>query len=309
MSDAPDFKTLLGRSVVLVTGKGGVGKSTVAAALGLRAARLGMRPLVVTCEGKPTMGRILGGPDEGTKATEVGHGVHALRVDYDAALAALIGEMLGVKKLVEAFLHNRVVRAFVHAAPSVLELCLLHRIDMCRRPTEPRGPFSPVIVDLPASGHALALMGTPKVVMKLVRMGPLYRRANELLSLCNNPQLTAMCAVTLPEELPINETIELVGKARLLGVPVGHVVVNAIPPCPLQPQDAELMTQVIKDGNPPLSSWAREAMEGNTRNLRARKEIERLLHVAQGPVAEIPFMADNGPALAHVVCEALGERV
>ncbi|MEW5850386.1 MAG: ArsA-related P-loop ATPase [Myxococcota bacterium] len=309
MAEAPNFRALLSRPVVLVTGKGGVGKTTVAAALGLRAARMGMRPLVVGCDGKPTLARILGGAPEGPRATNMGQGVHALRVDFDEALADLIGEILSVRKLVEAFLHNRVVRTFVHAAPSVMELSLLHRVDRARSKDEPGGPFSPVIVDLPASGHALALMATPRAVMRLVRMGPLYRRASELLALVNDPQLTALCAVTLAEELPVNETIELVGRARGLGVPVGHVVVNAVPPSPLSSDDAELMTHLSQQGQPPLAHWAQEALHGSTRSRRARAEIERLASVATGPLAEVPFVSEAGPRLTASVCDALGEKV
>jgi anion-transporting ArsA/GET3 family ATPase len=300
------MESLLQRDVVLVTGKGGVGKTTVAAALALRAARLGLRPLLVSCEGKATVGRILGGPDERPSPTELVPGVHAIRVDYDVALSNLVAEILGAKRLVEAFLHNRVVRTFVRAAPSVMELCLLHRLDAARRPGEPGGPYRPIIVDLPASGHALALISTPRAIMRLVRVGPLYRRAQELLSLCTDPRQTAMCVVTLAEELPINETIELVAKAQGLGVPVGHVVVNAVPPAPLSDEDSVLMSRLAQDAHDPLCKWAREVLDGNTRGRRARDEIQRLTDVSSGPVAQVPFVADMGPKLAGAVCEALG---
>jgi anion-transporting ArsA/GET3 family ATPase len=287
-----------------VTGKGGVGKTSVSVALALRAAALGLKPLVVSCDGKPTVGRVMGRVDEEAQATDLGNGVHALRVDFNAALTDLIAAMLGARRLVEAFLANRVVRTFVHAAPSVMELTLLHRVDRART-AEAGGPFGPIIVDLPASGHALALLSTPRMVMRLVRMGPLYRRAVELLRLLNDSTQTALCVVTLAEELPINETIELVARAKGLGIPVGHVVVNAVPPSGLQGEDLELMSRLKTEAAGPLQSWAAEVLDGSHRASRAQAEIDRLLLTGRAPVAQVPFLPDSGAALANAISAAL----
>lgn len=301
-----DLNALLSRRVVLVTGKGGVGKTSVSAALALAAAARGHKPLIITCDGKPSVGRLLGDIPEGHSATDLGHGVSGLCVDYKEALVDLIGDMLGARRLVEAFLGNRVVRTFVRAAPSVMEMTLLHRVERARGDAEKGGPFSPVIVDLPASGHALALLSTPRAVMRLVRMGPLYKRAQDLLRLCNDPQQTALLVVTLAEELPINETIELVNRTRNAGVPVGHVVVNAVPRAPLTPEDALVLTGVKEREQSPLKEWAGETLEGSVAGQRAWAEIERLKEASSGSVTQVPFVTESGKALAGKISRALG---
>jgi len=299
-----DFTTLLSRQIVLVTGKGGVGKTSVSAALAMKAVKMGKRPLIITCDGRPSVGRILGSRDEGKDATPMKDGISALTIDFHASLADLIGQMLGGRRLVEAFLGNRVVKTFVDAAPSVLEMTLLHRIDRART-DEPGGPYSPIIVDLPASGHALALLSTPRALMRMIRMGPLYRRAVELLRLVANAKITALCAVTLAEELPINETIELVNRARALGVTVGHVVVNAIPATLLQDDHVDQLNRLKDHSEEPLKHWAQEALQGNARSRRARAEINRLVDVAKGPVLEVPFVTHSGAQLAETICNAI----
>lgn len=302
----PVTQALLSRRLILVTGKGGVGKTSVSAALALAAVRAGQKPLVITCDGRPTLGRVLGGADEGADATPVVNGVAGLCVDYRDALVNLISDLLGARRLVDAFLGNKVVSTFVNAAPSVQEMTLLHRVDKARSDDEPGGPYSPVIVDLPASGHALALLSTPRAVMRLVRVGPLFKRAQDLLRMVIDSRNTALVVVTLAEELPINETLELAERARTVGVPVGHVVVNAVPHTPLSPKDVELLTQVNDGAGEPLRHWAAETIHGNTRSVRAQAEIQRL---QQGPgteVLQVPFVTESGPALTRRISDELG---
>ena len=305
MAEPSEVTNLLDRKVILVTGKGGVGKTSVSAALALLAARRGKRPLVLTCDGRPSRGRLLGGPPEGKNATNVGQGVHALAVDQQDALLDLLGDMLGARRLVEMFLANRVVRTFTTAAPSVMEMTLLHRVDRARAADEPGGPFSPVIVDLPASGHALALLSTPRAVMRLVRMGPLFRRAQELQRMVNDSRNTALVAVTLAEELPVNETLELCNRAGGLNIPVGVVVVNAVPHAPLHAQDADVLG-ALQDGGPdPVRQWARDALAGSARGQRAWAMIARLEAAAPGRVAQVPFATESGKDLAGHISRAL----
>jgi anion-transporting ArsA/GET3 family ATPase len=277
----------------------------VSAALALLAARKGKRPLVLTCDGRPTVGRLLGGPPEGSSATAVGQGVYALTVNQQETLVDLLGEMLGARRLVEMFLANRVVRTFTTAAPSVMELTLLHRVDRARGEAEPGGPFSPVIVDLPASGHALALLSTPRAVMRLVRVGPLFRRAQDLLRMVHDSRNTALVAVTLAEELPVNETLELCQKARGLNIPVGVVVVNAVPHAPLQAQDAEVLGELQAGAPDPVKGWARDALAGSARGERAWAMIARLEEAAPGRVTQVPFATHSGAELAGHISRAL----
>ncbi|MBI5498538.1 MAG: hypothetical protein HY904_26285 [Deltaproteobacteria bacterium] len=305
MSSPVELDALLERRVLLVTGKGGVGKTSVSAALALAAVARGKKPLVVSCDGRPTVGRLLGPRDEGSAATDVGQGVWGMYIDFREALVDLIADMLGARRLVDAFLGNRVVRTFIHSAPSVMEMTLLHRMDRARSDQEPGGPFSPVIVDLPASGHALALLSTPRAVMRLVRVGPLYRRAVELLRLTHDAKQTALVVVTLAEELPINETIELVTRARDLNVPVGHVVVNAVPHLPMHPEDVALLGNLRETGPEPLRQWVGETLAGSERGARAHAEIERLKGAAQGAVTEVPFVKESGTDLAGTISRSL----
>lgn len=296
---------LLKRRLLLVTGKGGVGKTSVSAALALAAARAGKRPLVVTCDGRATLGRILGGGTEKGVATQVLPGVWGLCVDYRQALVDLISDMLGARRLVDAFLGNKVVNTFVNAAPSVMEMTLLHRVDIARTADEPGGPFSPIIVDLPASGHALALLSTPRAIMRLVRVGPLYKRSLELLRMVADRDHTALVVVTLPEELPVNETLELMTAASKVGVPTGFVVVNAVPHSPLHPGEAETLAHLSDEAPDPLRQWAQEALHGQERSSRAQAEISRLQQASPGGVRTVPFVTEHGPELTSRISREL----
>jgi anion-transporting ArsA/GET3 family ATPase len=137
--------------------------------------------------------------------------------------------------LYEAVFENRVVRYFTAAAPGLDELTLMGKIENLHResldPSKPKAPkFDLMVFDAPATGHALALFKVPRMAMSMARMSPLYSKAERMWNFLADPVRTALNIVTLPEELPVNESIDLHAAAGAMGIPSGKVLVNAVYP-------------------------------------------------------------------------------
>lgn len=223
-------EVLTSRPLVLVTGKGGVGKSSVAAALALRAASLGLRPLLFECDAPPRPSLFPGGLRSDDEIREVVPGILAVNQSSDAAIKAYALHAIPSKTVAELLLDNRVARLFLHASPSVTEMALLGRIVQL---AEERAQDGPVIVDLHSTGHALHVLQAPMGIMRVLRKGPVYDRAKVTGDFVFNKRLTAVVTVALPEELPVTELLEVLERLHGMGAPLGPVVLNALMRDPL----------------------------------------------------------------------------
>ncbi len=196
--------------VLFVTGKGGVGKTTVAAALGQRAAQLGQRTLIVETAGDGRLTQLFDRRPLGGAPQRLGMNLDAVRVDARELVEQYFARLLRFPILSRRLLSSNTFNALTAAAPGITEFLLLDKLLGWVEPPvgkRSRG-YQLIIIDGPATGHALKLLRTPRMLATMVPGGPIGRTARTLLALLSDHQRTQALLVSVPEEMAVRETIE-----------------------------------------------------------------------------------------------------
>jgi len=285
----------LDRRLVVVTGKGGVGKSTVAAALALVAARRGKRALVCEVNAEERVAPMLGAPPTGAVVREALPGISTVNVTPGESMREYGLHVLKVRALYDALFENRVVRYFLKVIPSLAELVMLGKIlHEVRSQDGGRPRWDQVIVDAPSTGHAVQLLRVPAALLDTVPAGPLRRDAQWMQDLLVDPATTAVALVTLPEEMPVTEAVELDGQLRdLLHLPRGPLLVNGV----AEPRfgAAEQERLAAAEGEPPpLGPAARAARVLSRRAALAAEQVARVRAAVAPPVLLLPLVSGAG---------------
>jgi anion-transporting ArsA/GET3 family ATPase len=216
---------------LFVTGKGGVGKSTVCAALATALADRGRKVLVVTCGANERLSALLGTDPLGIEVAQVRERLWATRITGESAMREYGEMILRSKTVYRAVFGNKYVKSFFNAVPGLNEWAVLgkawyHSIEG-RHAGNPR--FDVVMFDAPATGHGLDMLRVPKVIVDIVPPGVLRRDAERAWSMFQDPSQTGVVVVTLPEDMPTNETAELLEALKNeLGLPVALLVINQV---------------------------------------------------------------------------------
>jgi anion-transporting ArsA/GET3 family ATPase len=217
--------------LLFVTGKGGVGKSTVCAALATAMADRGRKVLVVTCGANERLSTLFGAPPLGTEVAPIRERLWATRITAETAMREYGEMILRSKVAYRAVFGNKYVKSFFNAVPGLNEWAVLgkawyHSIEG-RDEGDPR--FDVVMFDAPATGHGLDMLRVPKVIVDIVPPGVLRRDAERAWSMFQDPSQTGVVVVTLPEDMPTNETAELLEALEIeLGLPVALLVINQV---------------------------------------------------------------------------------
>src|SRR5215467_11286070 len=222
--------SLLQRRLHFIVGKGGVGKTTVAAALALLLARRGRRTLAIEMDAVGRLPMLLGGRGVGYVPTEVAPGLHVLSIDGRAALEEYLGLIIPVKRLLTTVFSSKLYQYFVAAAPGLKELMTVGKIWYEATREEAGGPrWDAIVVDAPATGHSLQYLRMPQAARDTFGAGLVQREAAKIVGLLQDARLTAVHLVTLAEEMPVAETLETCAQLRdTLHMPLGWVVVNKL---------------------------------------------------------------------------------
>lgn len=263
------------RRVLFVTGKGGVGKTTLAAAISRALAARGARTLALEVldedDSESPLAALLK-----TKTRDDGEPTSAGKNLFVAALSpasghkAFLRDTLPVKMLADAAMKSQAVRRFLNAAPTFPELGVLYRLlDLSRAREGNKRAWDHLVVDLPATGHALALVQVPGAVQRIVSGGAIGQAVRSGLELMCDPQKTGALVVTLPEPLPVSESIELARGLASTGVAVAGVALNRVPHDPFDDGELEAALHIAAE---------RPTLGGRTvqRIARARKARARL---------------------------------
>src|SRR4051794_33151356 len=313
---------LLDRRLLFFTGKGGVGKSTVTAATALLAADLGKRVLLVEVDAKNNLTALFEHAPVGFEPRQVHPGVFAMQMDTEASLR----EYLKVQARVPVFGRiGPMARAFdfvAAAAPGVKEILTIGKICWeLRESLERRADWDLIVVDAAATGHVISQLDAPQAIQELVAVGPIRNQTGWMVELLRDPALTALNVVTSPEEMPVNETIELVAAAReQLDVPLGVVVVNRVLPEPFTRGDEEgfealhdpaalaALRAGVGDGIDQVLDAARLAV--SMRRSRA-PHLAHLRDEVDLPLLLLPylFVRDHGLRVTRMVADALGQEL
>jgi anion-transporting ArsA/GET3 family ATPase len=221
----------LATRLVVVTGKGGVGKSTAAAAVGVAAARRGLRTVIVEVAGSSDVARMLGG-EAGARLSEpeLRPGLHHVTIDpRDALEEYLRGEVRG--PFPAAILaRSRAFELFLAATPGMRELLTIGKVwELAQRPRHKAGSptYDRVVLDAPASGHVLALLAAPGTFGTVARVGPVAHQGAAIDAMLRDPRSTAVIVVATPEQMAVTETLELrLALRRELELELDCVIVN-----------------------------------------------------------------------------------
>ncbi len=238
MKIAWELSSLLKRKLWIVTGKGGVGKTTLAAALGLLAASEGLKVLLVETHGLTHLGELMGVGAVGYEPTKARSGIQLIQINPEDAFEEYVLQQIRFKFLYNTVFNNKYVRHFVEGAPGLTELLTIGKIWALveQKAQRKKRAYDLVVVVAPSTGHGLSLLTISQVVVDAVRMGPLHSKAKDILDLLRNPQKTLVWLVTLPEEMPVNEAVEMEEKLeRRAKMELGPVLLNSQWPSLLSP--------------------------------------------------------------------------
>jgi anion-transporting ArsA/GET3 family ATPase len=296
--------------VIILAGKGGVGKTTTAAALSVAAARAGCKVLLVELEGKSGLGSMFG-IENLEREQEVYPGLTVLPLAADEALLEYL-ESHGLGRMSKRLVGTGALDILATAVPGMKEILVLGKVKSLQRAQA----ADVIVVDGPAAGHAVTFLLSPKGLLDAVRVGPVLTQAVEVTEMLSDPDRAQVMLVTLPEETPVNETAET-AEAFLdrIGMTLGPLVVNGVyPDRPLAglttPEEiraaAEQADAPVPDGE--VEHLARAAHFVTSRRRLQEEQLARLAErLPDLPQVVLPFLfsVDIGRAELEVLADAL----
>jgi anion-transporting ArsA/GET3 family ATPase len=305
---------LLDKRLIFVTGKGGVGKSTVATALGRLAARRGLRTVVAELARQQRVPRTFGIPAaQPFVEHELAPGLFSISIDPQDAMeeyfrvkAGTIGQTLG---------SSRVFATFAMATPGMREMLSIGKVwelAQLQRRTRGGAPYDLVVVDAPASGHGVGILRTPTTFAGIARVGPIAHQARTIAATIADQEFTGVIAVATAEEMPVNETFTLEAALHELGLELDAVVVNGMLPRRFKAAELAAAHAAIASAADPVAQAALYAARfEHTRARTQHRQRERLRVGVQAPLVDLPFLPAPEIALPELdaLADALGRRL
>src|SRR4051812_49152169 len=286
------------RRLIFVTGKGGSGKSTVSAALARALAGRGKRVLIAMCNAKERISTMFASEPIGPEIALVAERIWAVNMSPERAFQEYGRMVLKVPGLYRVVFQNKYVRAFLPAVPGLAEWAMLGKawFHTTERDELGHSRFDVVLLDAPATGHGLDMLRVPRVIVEVVPPGVLRRDAEAAWRMFTNPELSGVLVVTLPEEMPVTETLELVQAMQdELELPLAALAINGVLPSLFS--EAERATLAPHETRRAPASPAESAIEAAAR--RAIQEqvqaasLERLPNEATLPRVVLPYLFDD----------------
>jgi anion-transporting ArsA/GET3 family ATPase len=293
------LKRLLPLRAVLVTGKGGVGKTTVTASLARFAASQGKRVLCAEMVGDPAassaLADALGVEKLDIEPVEVAPNLKAVLLAPHLGHTKFLRDVLPMKLLADAAMRSAAIRRFLAAAPTFPEMGVLYRLlDLVRtKRRDGSDEHEMIIVDLPATGHALALAQIPASLLRVIPTGPIAAAVREGLSLLTDRERTGAIVVTLPETLPVSEALELVKGITLHEIPLAQVMVNRVPFDPFSDEEHAAVRAMLSGRGPTLGGRTMERID------RSRVALARLQREVTVPIIALQDVWLDGPRLTE----------
>ncbi|MDQ3877775.1 MAG: P-loop NTPase [Actinomycetota bacterium] len=316
-----DLEEFLAPQILIVSGKGGVGKTTVAAALALVAARSGRNVCLAEVDRKGTLAKLFGAEVPGYEPAELSPGVWGMSIVPEDALAEYLRVQYNMKRIAKAFTSTHFVDYITTAAPGLKDILVLGKIWYLEQGPSKGGTshsFDTIIVDAPAAGHMLTFLQAPHGLADMVSVGPVRRQSDWLVQMLQDPARTRVHLVTLPEEMPVSETLETAeALTDRLGMSMGSVFANAVYSDLFDDRDRGLLQEITATGRTnqltveaktvglELDEEDLNALLAYARFLEARRTIqgEHLKMLRKGvdeQVIELPFLFSAGLALPDI---------
>ncbi len=293
--------SLFSRRLVVLTGKGGVGKSVVGAALALAARERGKRVLLVEVAAPVEAGRLLGGRPSLGRETEALPGLFTVNLDPATVMDEYVRHVVKLEMLVRRILDSPIYRRFFAAAPGLKELMVLGKIMVLE---EARARFSHkplwdlIVVDAPATGHGLAFLRVPVAASAAAPVGPIGHNARRVLALLRDPVRTALVVVAVPEEMAVVEAVQFHRMAaEEIGLAPTAFVLNACHDRRFSDEDEAEVLRLTAEGadgelgaGVPLPAALRAARRQIRRRKLTRFYQARLRRTLEVPLVSLPFL-------------------
>ncbi|HSD10124.1 MAG TPA: ArsA family ATPase [Candidatus Binatia bacterium] len=288
------FHPILDRRLLFVSGKGGVGKTVTTAALALFAFRRRKRVLVVELSPYGRLRELLGGPEPTPEPAEIQPHLELVRIEPRRALEDFLQGILPIRALRQRLLQSHSFSILTAAAPGIEEFLALAKIaefEAMRIGVRRRPRYDLVIVDAPATGHSLALLSTAKTLMEMLPIGPIGKTAEGVNRVLADPRRSAAVIVTIPEEMAVNETIEISSALSRSGaLAVGPVIANAVWPDRFNAEEARWLMSSGLDGADALIAAGRYHVE---KRRRTEEQLARLRAELRVEPVELPFVVNE----------------
>jgi anion-transporting ArsA/GET3 family ATPase len=307
---------LFDKRLVIVTGKGGVGKSTVSLALALAAARAGKRTILCEVAAQEHLSKVFHRAEVGFHEVEMADNLWGISIDPDESMREYVLLQLKVKAMRDLLFRSRIFTYLAAATPGLKELVTIGKIwelTLDDRKVRKGHRYDLVIVDAPATGHGVGFLQTPRTFAGIARVGPMHQQAKTLDAFVTNPKKTGVAIVATPEEMPVNETASLEHDLReKVGVPVDRIFLNGLYPERFSAEETNRLTEVAAangagDGEPAVRVACRSAVRQARRAAAQREQLARLDELTSAPVTALPFLFD--PELGVEQVAGLSEAI
>ena len=315
----PPHGALDSRRFLFVTGKGGVGKTTVCAALALALAGRGKRVLIAMTGVQERLSSLLGSAAIGHDIQRVATNVWASKMEPEQAMEEYGLLVLKVRALSRRLFDNKYTNGFFRAVPGLFDWALLGKAWYHTTETRDDGSwlYDVVLFDAPSTGHGLDMLRVPKVLVELAPPGVLRRDAERAWALFKDAERSGVVITTLPQAMPISEACELVDTVTgELSLPVVEVVLNAMLPQLFSPRERQALLadgqleriarQGPPDGGPhhgpaAATAWLANAARRAAHEQLQQRERERLRRCFTGPVRELPYLLGDAGTREGIV--------
>jgi anion-transporting ArsA/GET3 family ATPase len=297
--------------LVIVTGKGGVGKTTVSVALGMRAAAEGKRTIVCEVSAQENASRMFEHTTVGFHEVELEENLWAISIDPDESMREYVLLQLKVRAMRDMLFRSRIFNYLAAATPGLKELVTIGKIwelAQLDRKVKSGRKYDTVIVDAPATGHGVGFLQTPRTFANIARVGPIHSQAQQLDNFITDHDNTGVAIVALPEEMPVNESAALEHDlVNEVGVAVDRVYLNGLYPERFSKEEAEKLAALAAGEEDGPRAAARAALSEFGRARSQRAQLARLRRRAEAPVKTLPFLfePDLGPEAARRLSKRL----
>jgi Anion-transporting ATPase len=285
---------LLDKRLVIVTGKGGVGKSTVALATALAAARRGKRTILCEVGAQERLSRVFHRAEVGFHEVEMAENLWVISIDPDESMREYLLIQLKVRAMRDLLVRSRIFSYLAAATPGLKELVTIGKIwELAQPERRIKGgrQYDLVVVDAPATGHGVGFLQTPRTFAGIARVGPIRSQAETLDKFIRSKRKTGVEIVSAPEEMPVNETLALERDlADEVGVAVDRIVMNGLYEERFSDDEADHLAKVAAERDGVVRAACRAAVRECRRARLHREQLARLSEGTRAPVTTLPFL-------------------
>jgi len=310
---------LLDRRLLFVTGKGGVGKTSVASAIGLLAAKRGKRTLVCESDSKGNLADFFGVGPVAFGPTEIRKGLFAMSMDTEESLKEYLRLQVKVPMLARIGPLAHTFDFVANAAPGVKEILTVGKFTWEVREDH----YDLVVVDASATGHVVGQLAAPVAINDLVKVGVVRNQTDWMIDILTDPAQTGVVIVTVPEEMPVSETLELIARLDAeTSIDVASIVMNRVLPELFSRNEEEIFDRLDEpDGQAALADLVGDGVSGvmsgaDLAVTLRRSRVPHLNRLRDGvppglPIINLPFLfhRSHGVRATSRIAEALGDEL